>query len=123
MKSLPHGSLASPANDRQRGGLTKGKRKCMGTKRITEIEILKHETLVIRTPSGGLRPLCQLCDGTRTMITPDEAGVIAGISLRHIFRWVETALVHFSETPAGQIYVCANSLPLAAEVETSAQRS
>lgn len=84
----------------------------MGTKRITKIEILQHETLIIRTPSGRLRPVCPLCDEAPPLVTPDEAALIAGVSLRHVFRWVETALVHFSETPAGQIYVCANSLPL-----------
>jgi hypothetical protein len=83
----------------------------MGTKRITEIEILKQETLIIRQPSGRLRPFCPACGGTQPMLTPEEAAALSAVSLRAIFRWIETDIVHFQEMPEGQLYVCANSLP------------
>jgi hypothetical protein len=86
----------------------------MGKKRITEIEVERHETLVIWRPRHEPRPLCPECGEVETMVKPEEASAIAGVSLRVVFRWVEAALVHFIETPDGRVYVCANSLPLSA---------
>ena len=84
----------------------------MGKKWVTEIEIERHETLVIRPPRPEHRPACQGCAGAETMLRPEEAAALAGASLRTVFRWVEMAVVHFAETPGGGLYVCARTLPL-----------
>ena len=84
----------------------------MGKKQITEIEIERHETVIIRPPRHAWRPVCQDCGGADTMIKPEEATVLTGASLRTVFRWVEMAVVHFIETPQGSLYVCVNTLPL-----------
>lgn len=86
----------------------------MGTKRITEIKIARQDVLVVRRLSGRFRPLCPVCgaDGqSRTMITPAEAAAITGVSQRLVFRWIELALVHFSERGDGGLFLCASSLP------------
>jgi len=46
------------------------------------------------------------------MIMPDEAVMLAHVSARTIYRWVEAEQLHFTETPEGCLLVCPNSLPL-----------
>ena len=45
------------------------------------------------------------------MVMPDEAGAIARVSSRTIYRWVEDAKVHFLERHDGLLLICLNSLP------------
>lgn len=44
------------------------------------------------------------------MVTPEAAAVVAGVSTRTVYRWVEAGKIHFAETPAGLVLVCLNSL-------------
>jgi hypothetical protein len=51
-----------------------------------------------------------------------EAARVSRVSERTIHRWVEDARVHFTETPAGQLLVCARSLP-AGNTQAGSSRS
>jgi hypothetical protein len=83
----------------------------MGKRQVTTIEIEKYETLIIRQPRQILRPVCQECGAAKPMILPEEAATLAEVSLRAIFRWVETVQVHFCEMADGRLYLCSDSLP------------
>ena len=53
---------------------------------------------------------CPGCDAETTMVSPQQAAVIAGVTVRVINRWVESELVHFLETGDGLLLLCVNSL-------------
>jgi hypothetical protein len=48
------------------------------------------------------------------MLTPEQAAEAAGVSTRHVFRWLEADRLHFVETASLSPLVCAASLPAAA---------
>ena len=80
-------------------------------KRRTEITI-ETERLVVMTRSFTRRELswCSCCDEGVDMLSTDSAALIGKVSSRTIFRWVETGMVHSSETPDGLLLICPNSL-------------
>ncbi|MFN7929577.1 MAG: hypothetical protein U0Y68_16850 [Blastocatellia bacterium] len=84
----------------------------MSKKQITEIEIERRETFVIRPARHEQRPRCSQCSGAETMLTPGEAARLAGVSQRIVFRWLDQGEIHFCETPEGDVYLCAACLPL-----------
>jgi hypothetical protein len=45
------------------------------------------------------------------LLTPDEAALLAGVSIRILLRRVEAEQIHFLETTDGRLLVCPNSLP------------
>ncbi len=70
-----------------------------------------HEFYVVRTTSGSLPALCDECSvGGAFMVTPEQAALVTQIPLRTIYRWIESALVHFRESPNGSLIVCLRSL-------------
>jgi predicted site-specific integrase-resolvase len=44
------------------------------------------------------------------MLPPETAATISGITLRTLFRWIESGHIHFVETPEGSLFVCLESL-------------
>jgi hypothetical protein len=89
--------------------------------RKTEKSVEIHEFYVIRT-SGSLPALCRECGtGDAIMVAAEQAAVVAQVPVRMIYRWVETAMVHYKEAPDGSIVVCLKSLPVTANQVTSAQ--
>jgi DNA-binding transcriptional MerR regulator len=44
------------------------------------------------------------------MLSIDEAAILARVNSRTIFHWAETGVVHSTETPAGLLLICPNSL-------------
>ena len=64
-------------------------------------------------------PLLKQCDECRkevSWLTPTQAVTITGLTLREIFRRIETNSFHFSEAPPGLMHICANSLGLTVEL-------
>src|SRR5262249_12461615 len=53
---------------------------------------------------------CDECDARTVMVTAEHAADITGIRTRVIYRWVESGMVHFTETPDGETLVCLDSL-------------
>jgi len=82
-------------------------------KRRREIII---ETHLVQIVHGRKRQSawCQACAATTGMITPEEAAVLARVTARTIYQWVETGALHFSETPGGALLICLTSLTTAA---------
>ena len=84
----------------------------MSKKRSAEKTVEIHEFYVIRSASGSLRALCSECSiGTSFMVPPEQAAVLAHVTVRMIYRWVESDLVHYKEEPNGSVMVCVKSLP------------
>ena len=69
----------------------------MEKSRKSEKTIELHEFYVIRG-SGSLPPLCAVrSTGDAFMVTPEQAAVVARVSVRVIFRWLESGAIHFIE--------------------------
>jgi hypothetical protein len=75
----------------------------------TRISVETHRRTVIHFPHR-LTVWCDGCGQEVQMIAADEAAVLAGVSTRTIYRRVETAQLHYSETPGGKLFICPNSL-------------
>ena len=53
---------------------------------------------------------CVTCEIERNWLVPEEAMAMAGVSLREIFRLIESRDLHFAETAEGFLMVCLTSL-------------
>lgn len=82
----------------------------MGKIRRTIVNIEIDQVLLAKIP-GLTQFRCDECGATVTMLTPEQAGVVAGLNTRAIYRLIETGeKLHFTETPEGSLFVCCNSL-------------
>jgi len=89
-------------------------------RRKTERSVEIHEVFVIRTKSGSLPPLCNKCaTGDAIMLPPEQAAIVANVPARTIYRWVEAATIHYSDSPNGSLVVCLRSLPATGNQVTS----
>ncbi len=82
----------------------------MKTTRKTEITVETERVLVIRGARRARVVWCAACSAQVKMVTPEQAALVARVSARTIYRWVEAERLHFSETPDGWLLVCLNSL-------------
>jgi len=90
----------------------------------TEKSVEIHEFYVIRSTSGSLPELCGECaTGDAIMVAAEQAAVVAHVPVRMIYRWVETAVIHYKEGPDGSQMVCLKSLPTTANQVLSSQLS
>jgi hypothetical protein len=80
-------------------------------KRRTEITI-KTERLVILRRSRNINEAdwCARCAGPTRLLNVDEAAAVARSTSRAIYRRVEAAQLHFTETAEGRLLICLNSL-------------
>jgi hypothetical protein len=79
--------------------------------RRTEKTVEIHEFYSIRTATGALPALCAGCPtDDAIMLAPEQAAVLARVSTRMIYRWVETDSIHYSEATNGSLIVCIRSL-------------
>ena len=91
----------------------KPERSDVAKTRKTEKTVEIHEVYVIRRTSGALPELCSQCPtGGGVLVTPEEAAAIAKVSVRTIYRWVETGMVHYRNASDGSVVVCTKSLPI-----------
>lgn len=83
----------------------------MKRKRRTEITV-ETETIVClrRRSHAALTGWCPQCAVEVKLVTPEEAGLLTGFSLRDICRKVEAGCLHFRETADGRLFICLNSL-------------
>lgn len=81
----------------------------MGGKR-TVITIETHRLTVIGSRRRPVVAWCELCGGRVRMVTPEQAAAFAGTRPRAIYRRLERGELHFVETDAGVLLICAGSL-------------
>lgn len=79
-------------------------------KRKTRITVETDRVLVIRGSKAPVTGWCDKCGGPVNMVTPDQAAVLARVSLRAIYRRVESETLHFVEMQHGSLLICINSL-------------
>ena len=79
-------------------------------KKKYEVTIERDEVLMIRSPAAEQTEWCSGCSKDVSMVTPDQAALIAGASWRQVSGWVESASVHFVETPDGLLLICLDSI-------------
>ncbi|MBI4468416.1 MAG: hypothetical protein HY650_03735 [Acidobacteria bacterium] len=82
----------------------------MRRKRRRTITIDTERDLVIEQRSATAEARCEICRRSTTMVSPQKAGALAGVTQRTIYRWVEAAKLHFTESPDGHLLICLNSL-------------
>jgi hypothetical protein len=94
----------------------------MRKRKRTQVTVETNDVLVIRRATGRPLGACPVCGARGSLATVAEAARVSRVSERTIHRWVEDARVHFTETPAGQLLVCARSLP-AGNTQAGSSRS
>ena len=82
----------------------------MKTRRRIEITVETDQVLLISKPGRSAPAWCGECNRRVRMATAEQAALLAGVSVRQIYRWVEAGKLHFTETPEGLLLVCLNSL-------------
>ena len=78
------------------------------TTRRVEITV-ERETLV-SSPPPSFETYCAACARRVVMLNPASAALLAQVSIREIYRWVDARKVHFLESASGDLYLCAASL-------------
>src|SRR5262245_59718725 len=87
------------------------RRNVVAKTRKTEKAVEIHEFYVIRSTNGSLPVLCGECaTGDAISLAAEQAAVVAHISVRMIYRWVEIGAIHYKEGPNGSPMVCLKSL-------------
>ena len=80
-------------------------------KKTTTITSESHELFIVRR--GAEQPIrmwCPDCAAEVDMLKPEEAAVIANVDTRTIYRWIEAAQIHHSESGEGNVLVCPRQL-------------
>lgn len=75
-----------------------------------EVTIETERVLIVSRPGNTL----QWCPGCRRWIVPlalDEAALVAGVTSRALFQWIEAGIVHSLETTSGLLRICLESIP------------
>lgn len=79
----------------------------MEKKKTTTITSETHEVFIVRRGSGySIRMWCGDCATEVEMLKPEEAAAIANVTTRTIYRWIEAAQIHHSESTEGNVVVC-----------------
>jgi hypothetical protein len=77
--------------------------------RKLKITVEKERFLVLRHEQE-VEQWCTDCRAMVRMIRPAAAAAVAAVSDRTIFRQIESRRLHFSETQAGAVLICLNSI-------------
>ena len=78
--------------------------------RKIEIHIEKRERITFFRAAEEIRIICAVCECETLFIAPERAAVSHGMTVREIFRRVESGALHFIETGDGLTLICLNSL-------------
>ena len=62
--------------------------------------------------SESVEARCDQCRHPVIWLTPNQVVAATGLTLREIFRRIESNSFHFIETPLGLLQICPNSLEL-----------
>jgi len=68
--------------------------------------------------SESVHARCDQCRHPVIWLTPNQVVAATGLTLREIFRRIESNSFHFIETPLGLLQICPNSLELKLGVRT-----
>jgi helix-turn-helix protein len=74
------------------------------------VHIETEEFVAIKASQHSELGWCARCQRRVQMATADEAAQLARVSPRTIYHWVDSGKFHFTETPAGLLLICRDSL-------------
>lgn len=77
-------------------------------KQRAEIIFEIEETVLLRQGPATITEHCPHCEAYVALVTPRAAGILANVSERIVFRFIEAGEVHFIERDG--IFICLNSL-------------
>lgn len=80
-------------------------------KTVITFEKLERYYLRVPEPCQELGP-CEPCGHEVRWLTPNQTAALTGLTLREIFRRIESNEVHFTEVKSGLVQICQNSLEL-----------
>ena len=75
-----------------------------------EVAMKKRRVVIINRSFVSPQKRCDRCTEPSGMITPDEAAALFEVSTRTIYRWLESGVIHFSETATEGLLICLSSL-------------
>ena len=109
MKMLSrNGPVVEPARKEISGPVTENGRIVTRSVQITvEREVL---SVLLHQPGVSFAGLCEACAGEVMLLTVETAAQMAGVTPRAIYRWVESADLHFQEDSTGAVFICSESL-------------
>lgn len=81
----------------------------MRIRRRTRITVETERVLIVRRRGIEQQGWCEGCGEQVSLVTPEPAATVTGVSVRTICRMVESNKLHFSETPNGALLICLNS--------------
>ena len=85
----------------------------MSDKRMKKTAVEIEQVYVVRQLKNAAPEICRQCSTPiASLVAPDVAAIVTGISTREIYRWVEQEFIHFMETANGSLLVCLNSFPI-----------
>ncbi|MEK6283595.1 MAG: hypothetical protein AABN95_24835 [Acidobacteriota bacterium] len=79
-------------------------------KRRIEITVETKRVRLMTRRNTSLSAWCETCARQVSMLTPEEAGLLTGVTTRAIYRRAEDERVHFTETADGTLLICSGSL-------------
>jgi len=75
-------------------------------KKRVEITFFEHERIVRQSVTAH----CSVCRMSSEILTPQEAGDLAGVDVQKIYLWLAQGRAHLVRTSSGNERVCRNSL-------------
>jgi hypothetical protein len=82
----------------------------MRIRRTTEVTVETRQVTVIRRRQPTAHAWCAACAAVVEMVTAEQAAILMSQSVRAIYRELERGRLHFSETAAGGVRLCLNSV-------------
>lgn len=83
----------------------------MNNRRLTKITMETHEVTIVRIKQSQLtRQFCRVCRTDEWHLPVARAAAVLRISETAVFRLIENKRFHSTETDAGELLVCRNSL-------------
>jgi hypothetical protein len=84
-------------------------------KRKITVTVETHSLTILRTRGHASATWCAACGAQTQTVTVEVAARLRSVTQRTIFRLLEAGSLHFNETPAGELLICAESLRRLAE--------
>jgi len=81
--------------------------------------VRERHLVIINRPFLSPQKRCDKCSEPSGMITPEEAAALCEVSTRTIYRWLEMASIHFSESEDEALLICLKSLAAVSSLEGS----
>jgi hypothetical protein len=82
----------------------------MKRRRRTETTIETYEVVAIRTSREPAHGWCPECGELATMVDPEAAARLGGMSTRLIYGQIEAGRLHYEENKEGLLLICLKSV-------------